>query len=49
VAVAHAGQTGIPFSQSAATGVRRVVWIVFALLAVLPLALYFKQRRSRSQ
>jgi hypothetical protein len=48
VAVGHASQSGTS-SRPGATGVRRVVWIVFALLAVLPVVFFFRERRRGGQ
>ena len=45
VAVGHASQSGTTHSRPGARGVRQVVWVVLALLAVLPVVLYFRERR----
>jgi hypothetical protein len=49
VAVGHASQSGTAFGRPGARGVRQVVWVVLALLAVLPVVFFFRERRKRGQ
>jgi outer membrane translocation and assembly module TamA len=49
VAVGHASQTSAAFSRSGARGTRQVVWVVLALLAVLPVVYFFRERRRGGQ
>ena len=46
VAVGQASQQRAAATRPAARGTRQVVWVVLGLLAALPLALFFRQRRG---
>jgi RNA polymerase sigma factor (sigma-70 family) len=46
VAAAHAGQMRTASSRPGARGSRQVVWVVFGVLAALPVVFFFKQKRG---
>ena len=46
VAVGHASQSSTAFNRSASGGVRQIFWVAFALLAIVPAVLFFRERRK---
>jgi hypothetical protein len=49
VAVGRASRTGFASSQTGNRISRPVVWAVFALFAVVPAVLFYRERRRRGQ